>query len=119
MRAFKERLEDDDVPSEDDARYVGAREDASERRLYPADARVGKGCGGARCLRVVSSGNGMDDLTEVRVGIVNLLIQSLALPAPNLAHLLLGYEIQRPVRTTVLQGMPGAEGPAMTDAPNG
>ena len=58
---------------------------------------------------------------DVRVGIVELLLDTLALPTPNVAHLLLGYETTRPIKSTVLQGAhppqrarPAPQGPAAT-----
>ena len=41
---------------------------------------------------------------DVRVGIVEFLLENLALPAPNVAHLLLGFDTTRPTKSTVLQG---------------
>jgi len=40
---------------------------------------------------------------SLREDIVKLLVYSVNTPAPNIAHLLLGYDITKPLQDTILQ----------------
>jgi len=102
MQAFKDRLEDNSIVTEDEIRRVHCDASLLRLTLTRANATVHLTTETAGACR--TSRSPLADLYDVRVAIVDLLIQSLAMPAPNIAHLLLGFDVTRPIRSTVLQG---------------